>query len=152
MERLYSYNISIDKDRDNYFRYFAQKFFGDLFWFNVQTEEKTSSIFLLAFHTLILKTCELDKDTSLIIVYNSLFGKRISFNPDFDEFQIIFDKINSKFGKVSIIPLLNRNLKKTFESFEDMYHMFETKMFNEGKMKNGIVKFIYKDKELLKLE
>ena len=30
--------------------------------------------------------------------------------------------------------------------------LFETKMFNEGNMKNGIVKFIYKDKELLKLE
>ena len=152
MERLYSFNDSIYNDRDKYFRYFAQKFFGDLFWFNVQHEHNQSSIFLLAFQTLIGKTCSLDKQPSLHIVYNSLFGKRLLFNQDFDEFEEIFEKAFLKFGKVSFIPFANRNLKKNFQLFEDYYHMYETKMFNEGIMKNNIVIFNYTDKKLLKLE
>ena len=152
MDKLFSFNASIYEDRDRYFRYFAQKLFGDLFWHNVQIEHDQSSIFLLGFQTLIGKICSLDKQSSLIIAYNSLFGKRLSFNPDFDDFEEIFEKAFLKFGKVSFIPFANRNLKKNFQAFEHLYHMYETKMFNEGKMKNGIVIFNYKDKKLLKLE
>ncbi len=153
MEKIYYHNDSINNDRDNYFRYFAQKLFGWKFWGQVQDQEEQASIFLLAFHTLISQLCSLDKDNSLIIVYNSLLGKRLLFNPKFEDFKDYFERANFKYGKISIIPFFNRSVKGNFEAFEDLYQMYETKMFNDGDIdKKGNVIFTYHDKEFLKFD
>ena len=152
MERQYYFNESINKDRENYFRYFAQKLFGDLFWVHVQSEQELSCHFLLAFHTLISNTCSLEKEDAMIIVYNSLIGDKLLFMLEVPDFKIYFEKEYTKFGKLSLIPFLNRKIKKNFQAFDDLYHMYETKMFNEGELKSGLVSFSYPDSELLEVK
>ena len=146
----FSYNSSVDKDKYNYFRYFAQKLFGKDFWIQVQGEQEQATYFLLAFCSLIRKICSLDEKKSLEIAHRSLLGERLSFNLEIDEFDYFYQKANKKFFKISLIPFLNKKLFGNFQAFNDLYRMYESKMFNEGELnKEKEIKFTYLDKDLL---
>ena len=122
---------SVYERRDWYFLNFANKFFGKNFWNKVLDEDKVSCIFLCAFYTIVQTRCNLSKEETLRIIYNSLKEKFFT-NETFEDFCIIFKKYNNKFGLKGLIPFFNSDIKKTFDNFEFLYLKYEEKMHERG--------------------
>ena len=121
-----SYLEIIDKNKDNYFYKFADKFFGENAWISAKSNDDASIAFIVAFYTVIQSRCNANDDVASRIVYNSM-KKKCNINENYDEFKKILEKFKLKSAAKGLIPFVKTKIEKNFEVFEQLYAMYEMK-------------------------
>ena len=121
-----NFNEIINKNRNEFFRVFAEKFFHEEFWseLKINTDQKTA--FIVGFYTVIESRCNTSSEETAKLVYNSIKDK-CQVKETFDEFLVILKKMKLKCAKKGLIPFIKTNIEKNFEVFESLYALYEEK-------------------------
>lgn len=128
-----SFIQSIYEKRHKFYLNFANDFFVKEFWEKVLEDDKVACGMLCAFYTMVEARCNTSKEETSEIVFNSIKQKCLK-NESYESFSQTLEKNLNKLGKKSIIPFLNQDLKKAFNSFETLYMQYESKMHEKGEI------------------
>ena len=116
----------INKNRSEFFRVFAEKFFHEEFWHEAKALSDQNVAFIIGFYTVIEERCNTKNKNTAELVFNSIKDK-CHVHETLDEFQVIIEKMKYKCAKKGLVPFVKTNIQKNFELFESLYAMYEEK-------------------------
>tara|TARA_Y100000816_G_C25729993_1_gene384496 strand:+ start:102 stop:518 length:417 start_codon:yes stop_codon:yes gene_type:complete len=121
-----NFNDKINKNRNDFFKVFAEKFFHVDFWSELKINSDQKTAFIVGFYTVIESRCNTNSDETAKLVYNSI-KEKCQVQETFDEFMLILEKMKLKCATKGLIPFIKTNIEKNFEVFESLYALYEEK-------------------------